>query len=442
MKRCKLFARALAVVLLVSDLRSEPKAAAAEPAVSPAVLPPAAMPRLSSPQLLHTAYLALVKQSIVPAAPRVVAAAALAAIAATAPERALPLPAGFGADAERDAAWLAECVRELPPPWAAIDAMVRATGTAHVGFATPERRKGMGARITGQPLSAPGFNFYPLADGRLVVFDVVKGASADASGLRLGDVLRGINGVPAIRLDHMLMHALPAGSELRLDLERENRPLAITLRLVQAEVSPVESRLLEEGIAYVQIRWFARSADAERDTASLARRAITALAAQGARGLILDLRSALGGAGEVSIISALCDSDVAYLIQQPVTAPARPVKREGARIWPDQPIVILVNEHTVSAGEALALAVRELAHAKIAGQTTAGGLTEFSFIPLADGHALTVPTGVVLGPVTGNDQPGHAVKPDIEVAGSEIAELMSGRDRQLAAALTALGRGR
>ena len=84
--------------------------------------------------------------------------------------------------------------------------------------------------------------------------------------------------------------------------------------------------------------------------------------------MILDRLSALGGSGEVSIISALCDGDVAYAIKEPLTAAARPVPREGARIWPERPIVVLVNEHTISAGEALALALRELAHAKIVGR--------------------------------------------------------------------------
>jgi len=112
--------------------------------------------------------------------------------------------------------------------------------------------------------------------------------------------------------------------------------------------------------------------------------------------LILDRLSALGGSGEVSIISALCDGDVAYAIKEPLTAAARPVPREGARIWPERPIVVLVNEHTISAGEALALALRELAHAKISPFATVyrgSALAAFSAL----GPISTEPTSSLAG---------------------------------------------
>jgi C-terminal processing protease CtpA/Prc len=380
---------------------------------------------------MRTVYLGLVQESIVPADPRVIASAAMAKLAALAPERSPALPAEFGTDFGRDAAWLAQRVVDLPTLWPVLEAMARAAATAHVGLASPQRRRGIGALMAGKPRAVPGFNLYPLADGRLIVFDVIPGASAEVSGLRAGDVLRRIDGEPASRVDVFLLNALPIGVELKLDIERAGRSATILLRLVQADVAPVESRLLADGIGYVFVRWFANPDDPAHNTAVLARRAFIALAAQGARGLIIDLRSALGGSGEVAMASALCDGDVMYTIQQPLTAPARAVKREGERIWPDRPIIVLVNEHLVSAGEDLALSLRELAHAKIVGRTTGGGLTEMSFLPLADGYALTIPTGVVLGPLSGKDQPGHAIRPDIEVPNPSIEELLSGRDRQL-----------
>jgi C-terminal processing protease CtpA/Prc len=407
---------------------------AAETNVAPIATPGAP----NSAERMRTVYLGLVRESIVPADPRVIASAALAKLAALAPERVLPLPAWFGVDAERDAAWLAERVVDLPPPWLVLDAMARAAATAHVLLRSPQRREGIGALMAGKPRAAPGFNLHPLADGRLVVFDVFPGASAEASGLRVGDVLHRIDGVPAARVDVFLLNAHPAGVELKLDIERAGRPATIVLRLIQADVPSVESRLLDGGIGYVVVRWFARSDNAERDTAGLARRAFIALASQDARGLIIDLRSALGGSGEVAMASALCDGDVMYSIQQPLSAPVRHVKRKGERIWPDRPIVVLVNEHTVSAGEDLALSLRELAHAKIVGRTTGGGLTEMTFVPLADGYALTIPNGVVLGPISGKGQPGHAIKPDIEAPNQSIAELLNGRDPQLEAARAVL----
>jgi carboxyl-terminal processing protease len=414
-----------------------PVANAAEAATAGAKNAPVETATPSSAALMRKAYVALIKDSIVPAQPRMIATAALEAIAVFGPQRALPLPRTFGADPERDAAWLAERVADLPPSWSVMEAMARAADTAHVAFGTPQRREGIAALGRGQPLSAPGFNFYPLADGRLVLFDVIEGASAHRSGLRAGDVLLRVNGQRAVAADVFWLTALPAGTDVMLAIERASRPETFTLQLIQAEVSPVESRL-DDGVGYIFVRWFSRSNDPTRDTAALVRRAVTEFAAKRASGLILDLRSSLGGVGEVQIVSALCDADVIYFVQKPLSAPAQPVKRQGERSWPDRPIVVLINQHTVSAPEALALALRELAHAKIIGQTSRGGLTEFSVVPLADGYGMTIPTGAVRGPMTGVTPRDYAIKPDLQVANPTIDDLLHGRDRQLEAARAAL----
>jgi C-terminal processing protease CtpA/Prc len=349
------------------------------------------------------------------------------------------LPDGFGADAVRDAAWLEEQMAGLPLPWPDLEAMARAANIAHMGLLTPERLPCMRALGAGRPLSISGFRFHPLADGRFVVSDVVKGTSADLAGLRAGDVLDRLADRKPFRSDSLWLNTLPAGTEVKLEVERDGRALSLLMKLQPAEVPSVVSSL-SDGIGYVRIRSFARSDEADRDGATLFRQALAAFVAQGARGLIIDLRSALGGSGEVSMASALYDGEVIYFIQQPLTTPARPVPRIGEKLWPDLPVVVLVNEITVSAGEALALSLRELGHTTIIGRTTGGGLTEFARQPLGEGHVLIIPTGVVLGPVSGRDQPGHAIKPDLEVPNPDVAELLAGRDRQLEAARAVISR--
>ena len=389
-----------------------------------------------------TAYLALLRTSIVPADPRTVATAALEAMRPARADHDSPLPEGFGRDADRDAAWLGEWTRGASSPWPIVDAMARAASIAHVGMSGPALRRAMRGLLMGMPISAPGLGVCRLGDGRFAICDVVPGASAERGGLRAGDVLLRI-GDEAVTNQVMLLMpivALPAGERITLTIEREGRRLEIVLTLVQAEVSSVESRLLDDDVGYVRIRWFSRSQEPARDTAALARNAFASLAAHGARALVLDLRSALGGIGDVSIASALCDGDVVYHVRDPISEPAKPVPREGSRIWPQRPIVVLVNDETVSAGEALALALRELAAATIIGRRTAGGLTEASFIALGEERSLLVPTGVVLGPLSRQDQPGHAVRPDIEVTNPSVDELSQGRDRQLEAARALAGR--
>lgn len=290
------------------------------------------------------------------------------------------LPSGFGADARRDADWLSAQASRVVAPWDAINAMARAAAIAHMGFVTPALRRGMRALGTGRPLSTPGFGVHRLPDGRTVVSDDVADGSAERSGLRKDDVLTRIGDERVARQATVVMPLLTraAGDTVPLEIERDRQAMRLELHMVDATATSVESRMLDDGLAYVRTRWFSRSDDPARDTAALAIAAFKPLAQQGARGLILDLRSALGGSGEAAVASALADGDTLYFIQQPMTKPPEPVRRVGARVWPERPVVLLVNEQTVSAGEALAHSLRELTHAVIVGQTTAGGLTELS----------------------------------------------------------------
>lgn len=402
------------------------------------VAPPAAaaVPARPNPAVVvRAAYLAFVQDSIVPADARVVGSAALRDLV---PGRDVVLPEAFGRNVAEDAEWLAAQTRDLATPWPVVDTMARAAGIVHLALVTPARRQGMRALGTGEPLSSPGFTLSPLADGRLVVCDVVAGASAETSGLRAGDVLEEVDGRRAVRVDPFVITTLPAGTDVTLKINRGHGSVPLVLHLIKADVSPVEGRLLDDGNAYVRVRWFARSANPAHDTAALFRRELQALLDRGARGLVLDLRSALGGSGEVNMASALCDGEIIFAIRKPLTAPARPSPRDGVRIWRDRPIAVLQNSHTTSAGEALTLALRELGHATVVGETSGGGLTEFDFVPLAEGHGVIIPRGVVLGPVSGQCPADYAIKPDLEVSNPSIEELLSSRDRQLEAARAAL----
>jgi C-terminal processing protease CtpA/Prc len=399
--------------------------------------PAAALAEFDSGEIIRKAFLAFVSDSLVPADSRTVGKAALAVLA---PEGGAMLPESFGNEAAGDADWLAAQAGGTSSPWPVVDAMARAARIVHMNLLTPARTRGLRAGASGNPLSSPGFSLYPLSDGRLVVRDVVPGASADTSGLRVGDVLVEVEGKVAVPADTFLLRTIPAGTDVALKIVRTGKPAEIVLHLNQAEVSAVESRLMDDGVAWVLVRWFSRSADPARDTAALFRRNVQALIDQGARGLVIDLRSALGGSGEVNMVSALFDGPIIYSIRKPMDAPVRPVARNGECLWPDLPVVILQHRGTTSAGEDLALALREFGRAKVVGETSGGGLTEFDFVPLAEGYGVIIPRGVVLGPVSGECPAGYAIIPDIEVSNPSIEEILDGRDRQLDAARVVLSR--
>src|SRR5690606_37566648 len=110
----------------------------------------------------------------------------------------------------------------------------------------------------------------------MVVARVDAGGSAAASGLARGDLVVGIDGArPRPSGQHAApLHGAPEGTLVALDIERGGRELALTLRLGPGPVVPLTPRLLDGGVGYLDITWFASSDDPSYDTAALVRSAL------------------------------------------------------------------------------------------------------------------------------------------------------------------------
>jgi C-terminal processing protease CtpA/Prc len=108
----------------------------------------------------------------------------------------------------------------------------------------------------------------------------------------------------------------------------------------------------------------------------------------------------------------------------------------GPQKWHGR-IVILTNEHTVSAGEMVAAFAKENKLARIVGTETAGRLIPGSGFKVGYGYMLVMPKAEY---VTwhGTRFEGHGVKPDIEVPW-DASEAAAGIDNQIQAACAALG---
>ena len=99
-------------------------------------------------------------------------------------------------------------------------------------------------------------------------------------------------------------------------------------------------------------------------------------------------------------------------------------------------IVILVNEHTVSAGEMVAAFAKENALAKIMGTQTAGRLIPGSGFKVGEGYMVIMPKAAYVT-WQGNRYEGNGIRPDVEV-GWSAEEFGKGRDSQLRAAMDLL----
>lgn len=399
------------------------------------------MPQGNGRALMGIVYRALVIDSPLPSEPRSIGGLAVAAVAALTAGEPAELPDWFGHDVERDVAWLSALLPGEGPWWPVFRAMAWGSGKPHTNLAAPTFMAGIRAQMSGRPLTSPGFFLWRQADGRLAVADLDERGSGHASGLRAGDVVISIDGAPATRASSEVLplYAAAAGSELDLLVERSGEVIPIRLRLVPGDVPGVVHRLLPNGIGYLSVRWFAVSEEPSRDVAALARAALRELAEGQATGLVIDLRSGLGGMANasVSIAAALCEAEVLLSIRGG-DGVDRDTRRIGDPLWLERPLAVLINEQTVSAAEFLAIALEEEAGAVLVGTATSGGLNTVRFQELADGYHLALPDAIAIGPRSRAPRPGHRLQPHLVVANPDTAELAAGIDPQLEAACARL----
>lgn len=322
------------------------------------------------------------------------------------------------------------------PWWDVIAAMTRAADKPHVGFADEASVKALGGLQMGRPLTTPGIALCRASDQRLVTSEADPRGWAHASGLRRGDVVLTIDGQTprASGLELLRFSAAAIDQVFVLDIERAGQRLRLELVARPGDVPVVEQRLLHGPIGYVRVRWFAAADDERADTAAAVRSATEDFPAE-TLGLIVDLRSGMGGSLQavVGILTALTSAGTVLAFQDENDEP-RLHARNGARVWPDKPVAVLINEQTQSAAEFLAIGLQELAGAALVGTPTAGALNLIRFVELGDGYRLLVPGQVGLGPRSLSEFPGHRLRPTVAVPNPTVSEVATGTDRQLEAA--------
>jgi C-terminal processing protease CtpA/Prc len=389
------------------------------------------------------AHEALVSTSVVPADSARVSTAALAALAA-----ALGRPAPevtWSGDAERDRGLLAERGRALAAEATAAApadlslrvarAMALAAGDPHVFALASGGIAGLLAATTGLPYVGLGFAAHR-AGKDWVVSEVYPGGAAERARLARGAVIRSIDGHA---FDYAVAFVDTVGARegrtvtLEVVAPGSRAPATLALALTQVQPPLVEPRILPGLVGLLRIHSFASSADATADTGAQVTAALTSFDRQRVSRLVIDLRDNLGG-NPVPVASLLAAGDPLMWMQRPGEDP-RPLARDRARWKRQRPIAVVVNEQTTSAAEMTALALRELAGARIVGQPTAGALTFPNQIELPDGVLLFYPDTLTLGARSLEAPGGRRVRPDDLVANRTAADYAAGRDAQLDAAV-------
>jgi carboxyl-terminal processing protease len=299
--------------------------------------------------------------------------------------------------------------------YSAIGGMVDSLGdTGHSRFLTPEMVRAERQAIQGE-YEGIGALLNVNEAGNPVILAPMDGSPAQNAGLRAGDIILEVDGhdVSQAELTEVVQRVMgPAGTDVTLTLRRpeDDQIRDVTITRARIEVQNVTWQMLPEtDIALVRIAAF--SQNVSNDLV----RALEEAQAQGARGIILDLRNNPGGLlnESISVVSQfIAEGNALQIRDAQGRTRSIPVQRGGAAT--QIPMVALINEGSASAAEITAGALQDYNRATLVGQKTFGTGTVLNQFRLSDGSALLLATELWLTP-EGRAIWHEGIAPDVEV---------------------------
>lgn len=345
-------------------------------------------------------------------------------------------------------------IRSTPLTYGAIQGMVTALGdTGHSTFLTPDMVKQEKTLTRGQYVGV-GLNIQ-MKEGQVTIVAPFFGSPADKAGLKSGEIIRKVNGkdISQDSLGQVVQKIVgDIGTTVTLTIYN---PDGGNLR----DVTLTRSRIVLHNVSWTMIPGTSladlRIAEFSQGVTSDLKKALTAISAAGATGIVFDLRNNPGGVLDEAIGVAsqfLSGGNVLLTKNASGNTRPQPVKSGGAA--PHTPLAVLINSGTASASEIVAGAIQDAGRAPLIGQTTFGTGTVLSQFPLPDGSALLLATEEWLTP-SGRTIWHKGIKPDQTVAlpsgGTPLPpdalrqmtgiELRSSGDTQLLAAVRSLESG-
>lgn len=222
-----------------------------------------------------------------------------------------------------------------------------------------------------------------IVNNRLQVIAPIEGTPADEAGLLGGDVIAYIDGVPTDGMNIMdAVHRIkgPSGTKVTLTILREGEPPA-DVAIRRAKITPVNIReCVMDGIGYVTIRGFSE------DTSQKLDEALSRFRQAGVRGIILDLRSNPGGLlKEAYKVADLFLPRGHLIVSTEGRDPAQQAKYYSTRKprLEGVPLAVLTNEHSASASEIVAGALKDWGRAIVVGRRTFGKASVQSIMPIS-----------------------------------------------------------
>jgi carboxyl-terminal processing protease len=315
---------------------------------------------------------------------------------------------------------------------AAARGLVRELRDPHSQLLSPKEFEDFSRSALGR-YAGVGMEIVPVGDS-IYVGEVFADGGGAGAGMRRGDRLVGVDGaaVTGMRVDSVVarLRGEPA-SVVSVEYERRGTPSA-TARLQRGVVRlpAVPHTMVRRGIGYIPLP--AVSGQAGPDFAQALERVL----AEGARGLVLDLRGNPGGLVDqaAEVVSAFLPAGQPVVeIRERRRAEIVRTRRSFANL--ERPVVVLVDETSASAAEIIAGALQDHDRALVVGGLSYGKGLAQSVFPLDGGWALKLTTAKWYTPVgrsihrdrTPGDSARHDEMPSSVAAGAASFRSLGGR---------------
>ena len=284
-----------------------------------------------------------------------------------------------------------------------------------------------------------GIGAYVDTDGEyLTIISPIAGSPAEMAGLHPGDKVIAIDGedMTGVAPEQARLKVLgPAGTTvaLRISREGESAPLEFTITRARINIKSAEGKMLEDGIAYVDINTFGDNTTSELHST------LDTLLKENPRGIIIDLRNNPGGYLHTSVeVSSEFIADGVVLYEQYGDGRRDVYNANGNGQATDLPIVVLVNEGSASASEILAGALQDYGRATLVGVQSYGKGSVQNWVPLSnDQGAARVTIAKWLTPKE-RAIDGIGLTPEVYVDCSECTLVETENDAQVQAAIETL----
>jgi carboxyl-terminal processing protease len=257
-----------------------------------------------------------------------------------------------------------------------------------------------------------------IEDDQVVVIAPFDGSPAAQAGIRSGDIIVTIDGIPVntnTLADTIGRMRGAEGSSVKIGIMREgnSEPMLFTLKRSRVDLHSVRGEMLEAGYAYVRISQFSETTGNDLNASMKDLRKHNAAPL---KGLVLDLRDNPGGVLEaaVAVADAFLNSGVIVTAKGRTPDSKFEMDATPGDLLNGAPIVVLVNGGSASAAEIVAGALKDQHRAKLMGRTTFGKGSVQTIIPLSDDRAVKLTTSLYYTP-SGVSINHRGIAPDIQL---------------------------